>query len=263
MRFRPCIDIHNGKVKQIVGSSLSDSNDRVEENFVAERDAAEFASLYKNDGLSGGHVIMLNPTSSPFYSDTKAQALTALNAFQGGLQVGGSITPKNAAEFLDAGASHVIVTSYVFKDGMIYHDRLSELSNAVGKRRLVLDLSCRRRGDDYYIVTDRWQSFTNERVTLGLLERLSKKCDEFLIHAVDVEGKNSGIEENLLELLALFEECPVTYAGGVRNEADIERIRQIGRGRIDFTVGSALDIFGGAMSYESLARHYTNRHAFE
>ena len=197
MRFRPCIDIHNGQVKQIVGGSLTDKNDFARENFVSEQDAAWYAKLYQEDGLKGGHVILLNGADSPYYEATKAQALKALKAYPGGLQIGGGIHPDNAAEYLDAGASQVIVTSYVFKNGRIQYENLEKMLAAVGRDRLVLDLSCRKKGGAYYIVTDRWQKFTDVQVTPALLDELSGKCSEFLIHAVDVEGKASGIETEL------------------------------------------------------------------
>lgn len=253
MRFRPCIDIHNGIVKQIVGSSLSDKNDQATENFVANRDATWFAKRYKQDGLKGGHVILLNPQSSPYYEETKSQALAALSAYEGGLQVGGGITPDNALDFLRAGASHVIVTSYVFRDGCIQYDRLKELAQVVGKRRLVLDVSCRRTDEGYCIMTDRWQKFTKEMVTLPLLEELSDYCDEFLVHAVDVEGKNNGIETGLVRLLSDFDGAPITYAGGVHSWEDIELLKKLGKGKIDMTIGSALDLFGGNLPYARLA----------
>lgn len=253
MKFRPCIDIHNGIVKQIVGSSLHDENDQAAENFVANRDASWFAKRYKQDGLKGGHVILLNPQSSPYYEETKRQALSALQAYEGGLQAGGGITPDNALDFLRAGASHVIVTSYVFCDGCIQYDRLKELTQLVGKRRLVLDVSCRRREAGYCIMTDRWQKFTKEMVSVSLLETLSDYCDEFLVHAVDVEGKNSGIETGLVELLAGYDGIPVTYAGGVHSWEDVNLLKTLGKGKIDMTVGSALDLFGGTMSYTRLA----------
>ena len=179
MRFRPCIDIHNGQVKQIVGGSLTDKNDFARENFVSEQDAAWYAKLYQEDGLKGGHVILLNSADSPYYEATKAQALKALKAYPGGLQIGGGIHPENAAEYLDAGASQVIVTSYVFQNGRIQYENLGKMLAAVGRDRLVLDLSCRKKGGAYYIVTDRWQKFTDVRVTPALLDELSGKCSEF------------------------------------------------------------------------------------
>ena len=255
MRFRPCIDIHNGQVKQIVGGSLQDQGDYAKENFVSGQDAAFYARLYKEMGLSGGHIILLNSRDSSYYEETKRQAKAALSAWPGGLQAGGGITPENAAEFLDAGASHVVVTSYVFRDGRIHYGRLQQLVAAVGREHLVLDLSCRRRGDDYYVVTDRWQKFTDERVTPALLDTLSAYASEFLIHAADVEGKASGIEEPLAKMLGGWNKIPVTYAGGVGSFADLARLKTLGRGHVDVTVGSALDLFGGEMAFTKVLEY--------
>lgn len=252
MQFRPCIDIHNGKVKQIVGSSLRDAGDQAEENFVAEQDGAFFARLYRNAGICGGHIILLNPEQSEYYGATREQALLALHEYPGGLQIGGGIHAGNAASFIKEGASHVIVTSYVFKDGRISFENLNRLVSAVGKEHLVLDLSCRFKEDGYYIVTDRWQKFTKEKVTTELLDRLAEYCDEFLVHAVDVEGKASGIEEELAGLLGRWNRIPVTYAGGVRNFEDLRKIRELGHGHLNVTIGSALDLFGGTMSYQKV-----------
>lgn len=249
MHFRPCIDIHNGKVKQIVGGSLTDEHDYARENFVSEQDAAWYARLYQKDGLKGGHIIQLNGKDSPYYQTTKAQALAALRAYPGGLQVGGGITAENGAEYLDAGASHVIVTSYVFRDGQIFYENLERMRKAVGKERLVLDLSCRKKAGSYYIVTDRWQRFTDVQVTKQILTELASWCDEFLIHAVDVEGKAAGIEEELAVLLGEWQGLPVTYAGGVGSMEDVLRLKELGRGRLDVTIGSALSLFGGCIPY--------------
>lgn len=254
MEFRPCIDIHNGSVKQIVGSSLRDRNDAARENFVAKQDAAFFARLYQEYGIRNGHIILLNPVSSPYYNETKKQALSALAAYPGGLQVGGGITPDNAKEFLDAGASHVIVTSYVFKDGHIQYDRLKELVKTVGKDRLVLDLSARMKEDYYYIVTDRWQKYTDVELTEETLNMLASYCDEFLVHAVDVEGKANGIEKTLAARLGDWGKLPVTYAGGVHNFEDLSILKQLGRDRVHVTIGSALDLFGGNMKFEEVLR---------
>ncbi|MDD6629031.1 MAG: phosphoribosylformimino-5-aminoimidazole carboxamide ribotide isomerase [Lachnospiraceae bacterium] len=254
MEFRPCIDIHNGSVKQIVGSSLRDRNDAARENFVAKQDAAFFARLYQEYGIRNGHIILLNPVSSPYYNETKKQALSALAAYPGGLQVGGGITPDNAKEFLDAGASHVIVTSYVFKDGHIQYDRLKELVKTVGKDRLVLDLSARMKEDHYYIVTDRWQKYTDVELTEETLNMLASYCDEFLVHAVDVEGKANGIEKTLAARLGEWGKLPVTYAGGVHNFEDLSILKQLGRDRVHVTIGSALDLFGGNMKFEEVLR---------
>ena len=255
MRFRPCIDIHNGKVKQIVGASLKDAGDLASENFVSDKSASDFAKLYERYGLKGGHVIMLNGRESGYYEETKKQALSALSAYPGGLQAGGGITADNASEFLRAGASHVIVTSYVFQGGEIRKYNLEKLVREVGKERLVLDVSCKRKTDGYYIVTDRWQKETDIKVTPDLLEKLSVSCDEFLIHAVDVEGKKSGIEEGLIEELAGWQGIPVTYAGGVRDLEDLKKLREAGRGRIDVTIGSALSVFGGTLDFEKVVRY--------
>ncbi len=250
MRFRPCIDIHNGKVKQIVGGSLTDRRDFAKENFVSEQTADWYAGLYQKDGLRGGHVILLNSQDSPYYHATRQQALAALKAYPGGLQAGGGITPENAWEFLDAGASQVIVTSYVFREGRVHEENLRQIYGAVGRERLVLDLSCRKKDGVYYIVTDRWQNFTDVAVTEELLWELSGYCSEFLIHAVDVEGQASGIEEELVRFLGAWQGIPVTYAGGVGSMEDLEKLRKLGKGRLDVTVGSALDLFGGGIPYE-------------
>lgn len=250
MRFRPCIDIHNGKVKQIVGGSLRDSGDEARENYISSQGAEYFAQLYKEDGLKGGHVILLNPPSSDYFGATKRQALAALEAYPGGLQIGGGITAENAEEYLEAGASHVIVTSYIFRDGQIRWENLERLRQAVGKERIVIDVSCRKREDAYYIVTDRWQKFTDVKLTEAILEKLGRSCDEFLVHGVDVEGKASGVEEDLVRLLGGFSGIPVTYAGGIGSMADLERFRKISVGKLDFTIGSALDLFGGSLPYD-------------
>lgn len=252
MEFRPCIDIHNGQVKQIVGGSLREESRETVVNFVSEQDAAFYAGLYKGMGLPGGHVILLNPIGSAFYEKTKEQALAALRTFPGGLQAGGGITPGNAKEFLQAGASHVIVTSYVFREGRIHYDRLDELVRTVGREHLVLDVSCRRIGEEYRIVTDRWQKVTRETVTDQLLDRLAEYCSEFLVHAVDVEGKAEGIEQELVKELGKWGTLPVTYAGGVRDFRDLCLLKELGNNRLNVTIGSSLDLFGGEMSFKEM-----------
>ena len=252
MKFRPCIDIHNGKVKQIVGGSLKDAGNQAQENFVSEQDAAFYASLYKEKGLKGGHIILLNSADSEYFQATKAQAMLALGAYPGGLQIGGGVNPDNAADYLAAGASHVIVTSYVFRDGHISWKNLEKMVDAAGKEHLVLDLSCRKKEDAYYVVTDRWQKFTDVPGTLEVMEELGSHCDEFLVHAVDVEGKANGIETELADLLSEYQKCPITYAGGVGSMKDIELLKVHGKGRLDVTVGSALDLFGGTIPFETL-----------
>lgn len=252
MEFRPCIDIHNGKVKQIVGGTLKDQGDLAAENYVSEQDAPFYAKLYQSYGIRGGHIILLNGKDSPHYEATKLQALAALQVYPGGLQVGGGITAENAHEFLRAGASHVVVTSYVFRDGKVDYERLEKLVQAVGKEHLVLDLSCRKKDGAYYIVTDRWQKFTEERVTVELLDRLYQYADEFLIHAVDVEGKASGIERELVELLGSWNRIPVTYAGGIGSFQNLEELAEWGQHHLNYTIGSALDLFDGNMKFEDV-----------
>lgn len=250
MKFRPCIDIHNGKVKQIVGGSLQDEGDRAVTNFTSECGADFYAEKYKKDGLTGGHIILLNAKTSEYYEATKEQAIAALQTYPRGLQIGGGITAENAAEYIEAGASHVIVTSYVFANGEIQWDNLRKLKDTVGKEHVVLDLSCRKKDGKYYVVTDRWQTFTNVVIDEELLATLAEYCDEFLVHGVDVEGKSSGIELELVKMLADWNGLPITYAGGIGSMKDLEEFRQVCKGRLDFTIGSALDLFGGKIPYE-------------
>ncbi|MCQ2507979.1 MAG: phosphoribosylformimino-5-aminoimidazole carboxamide ribotide isomerase [Dorea sp.] len=257
MRFRPCIDIHNGKVKQIVGGSLKDEKDQAVENFASTMNADFYADLYKKDGLTGGHVILLNAASSDYFEATKKQALLALRTYPGGLQIGGGINADNAAEYIRAGASHVIVTSYVFRDGKIQWDHMKALCQAVGKEHVVIDLSCRKKDGAYYIVTDRWQKFTDVKLDGEVLRTIAAYCDEFLVHGVDVEGKASGVETELVELLAKESPIPTTYAGGIGSLEDLEHFRQISAGRLDFTIGSALDLFGGKIPYEVIKTETT------
>lgn len=252
MRFRPCIDIHNGQVKQIVGGSLQDQGDQAKENFVSTQDAGYFAALYRKRQLSGGHIILLNPKDSPFYEATKQQAMKALKEYPYGLQIGGGITNENATEYLEAGADKVIVTSFVFKDGQIAYDNLEKLVKEVGKEKLVLDLSCRKKDNQYYIVTNRWQQYTNVVLDKKSLDYFAGFSEEFLIHAVDVEGKASGIEEDVAKLIGDWGKLPVTYAGGIHKYEDLETLKLLGKDNLDFTVGSALDLFGGTLKFEEI-----------
>lgn len=252
MEFRPCIDIHNGSVKQIVGGSLRDYGDKAQENYVSAQDAAFYARMYQEYGIKGGHIILLNPASSPYYEKTKEQALAALKVYPGGMQAGGGITPENAGEYLNAGASHVIVTSYVFHDGRLEYERLENLVHEVGKKNLVLDLSARKKDGRYFIVTDRWQKYTRTELNENTLDELSSYCDEFLVHAVDVEGKADGIEEELASLLGGWGKIPVTYAGGVHSFDDLRLLKKLGKDKVHVTVGSALDLFGGSMEFEKV-----------
>ena len=236
--FRPCIDLHEGKVKQIVGGTLGGDPGRLQTNYISDRPAAWYAELYRRDGLKGGHVIMLG-------AGNESEARAALQAYPGGLQIGGGINSDNARGWLDAGASHIVVTSWVFRAGKVDWERLSQLVGVIGKQRLVLDLSCRRRGDAYFVVTDRWQKFTELAISRECLEKLAVWCAEFLIHAVDVEGQCRGIDQELVSNLGLWSPIPTTYAGGASSLADLEAVTRLGHGRIDLTIGSALDIFGG------------------
>lgn len=235
--FRPCIDLHEGVVKQIVGGTLTDSGAR--ENHVSPHSAAWFAQKYQSDGLWGGHVIQLGPGN-------QEAARSALAAFPGGLQLGGGINPGSARTWLDAGASQVIVTSYLFEDDVLSHARLEELASAVKPHELVIDLSCRKVGDSYFVATNRWQTVTKSRVDEGLFELLAPYCSEFLVHAADVEGLCQGIAEDLVALLGNISPRPCTYAGGARELSDLSRVEDLSRGRIDLTFGSALDLFGGS-----------------
>lgn len=246
--FRPCIDLHDGKVKQIVGGTLGEVPGGLQTNFVSDRSPAWYAELYRHDGLVGGHVIMLGPGN-------EGAARLALAAYPGGLQVGGGVNAGNAKDWIDAGASHVIVTSWVFREGRLDQDRLAALVKVLGRSRLVLDLSCRRRGDRYFVVTDRWQKFTDETISPETLHRLAASCSEFLIHAVDMEGLQSGIDHELVARLAQWTPIPATYAGGANSLKDLEEISRVGRGRVDLTIGSALDIFGGTVRYEDLVAY--------
>ncbi len=245
--FRPCIDLHEGRVKQIVGGSIDDDRpDALQTNFVSEKPPAWYAELYRRDNLRGGHVIKLGQGN-----DDAAREVLA--AWPGGLQIGGGVTADNAAEWIDAGASHVIVTSWLFQEGQLDEDRLERLDQAVGQARLVLDLSCRRRGDDYFVVTDRWQTFTELRLNAETLGGLATQCAEFLVHGVDVEGLGQGIDEALVQLIAGHSPIPATYAGGARSMDDLRRVTELGQGRVHLTIGSALDIFGGnGVCYEDV-----------
>ncbi|MEI6132306.1 MAG: phosphoribosylformimino-5-aminoimidazole carboxamide ribotide isomerase [Bacillota bacterium] len=243
MKFRPCIDLHEGKVKQIVGSTIGDA---VVENFVSEKNPSYYANLFRRDGYKGGHVIMLG-------TGNEAAAKEALAAWPGGFQIGGGISRENALTQLENGASHVIVTSYVFREGKLDFERLKELSDLVGKERLVIDLSCAKKADGkYYVMTDRWTVWSDFEVTAESIDRLAEYCDEVLVHAISVEGKQGGIDAEILRILGRVEKIKVTYAGGVRDFDDIETIRVLGMGKVDFTIGSALDIFGGKMCYDGL-----------
>ncbi|MDR2577946.1 MAG: phosphoribosylformimino-5-aminoimidazole carboxamide ribotide isomerase [Chitinispirillales bacterium] len=256
MRFKPCIDLHGGKVKQIVGGTLSDdrAGSGLVTNFESKLSPAHYASLYKKENLPGGHVIMLG-------AGNEDAAICALSAYPEGMHAGGGINPGNAKKFIAAGASHVIVTSYVFSDGVIKWGRLDELLAAVPREKLVLDLSCRLVGKDYFVATDRWQRLTKEKLTAPLFERLAGYCDEFLVHAADVEGLRRGADPNLVSLLAGISPITTVYAGGVRDIGDLDLIERLGGGRIDATVGSSLNIFGGNLLFADVVKWHRERNS--
>ena len=238
-KFRPCIDIHQGVVKQIIGSTLSKSN-KAEVNFSSLQSSSWYARLYKKDRLKGGHIIMLGPGN-------EKSALKAIKEFPGGMQLGGGITIENAPYYLEHGASKVIITSWVIPKSKINMHRLKALSKKIGRQKLVLDLSCQKKGNAWFIAKDKWQTITQEKITHELMVSLEKYCSEFLIHAADVEGKCQGIDQELVQLLGEITQIPTTYAGGAREIGDLETVKQLSNGKIDLTIGSALDIFGGSL----------------
>lgn len=251
--FRPCIDLHQGRVKQVVGGSFLEDDDAPRTNFIADQDAGWFAARFRDDHLTGGHVIMLGPGND-------VAARLALATYPQGLQIGGGVTADNATAWLEAGASHVIVTSWLFPDGVLDRARLARLESTVGRDRLVIDLSCRRRGDDYLVVTDRWRTFTDVRVDRPTLEGLAEHCAELLVHGVDVEGLSQGIDEELVQRLAAAVTIPTTYAGGARSIDDLALVDRLSGGRLDLTIGSALDLFGGTgVRYEDAVAYNRRR----
>ena len=248
MEFRPCIDLHDGKVKQIVGSTLGYENKEVVENFTSDKDSSYYAALFQQHHLTGGHVIMLGPGNEEV-------AIRALQAYPNGLQIGGGITADNAQKYIDAGASHVIVTSYIFHDGLLDLERLQQLIAKVGKEKLVLDLSCRQRNGKWYVVTDKWTKFSDFEVNAQSIKEIESYCDELLIHAVDVEGKRSGMQEELVRDLAEWTSIPTTYAGGVRSIDDLTKFEAISNGKLHVTIGSALSIFGGELDFQTVVNY--------
>lgn len=249
MKFRPCIDLHDGKVKQIVGETL---NTEIIENFVSTYDSSYYASLFQKDGLTGGHVIMLG-------SGNEEAAIKALQQYPGGLQIGGGITTENASFYLNKGASHVIVTSYIFRDGQLNEDHLSQIVAEVGKERLVIDLSCKEKDGKWYVVTNQWKQFSDFEVNKENIQYLEQFCDEFLFHAVDVEGKQRGIQQSLVSALTDWVSIPTTYAGGARSLSDMDQFHELSNGKLDLTIGSALDIFGGDLPYEQVVSYSYNK----
>lgn len=248
-KFRPCIDLHDGKVKQIVGGTLSDDKpEELKTNFVASQTPAEFAQLYKDRNLVGGHVIKLG-------GGNDAAAKEALAAWPGGLQIGGGMNEKNAKEWLDAGAGKIIVTSYLFPGARFSLERLKAISDATGKDRLVVDVSCRRKGEKWLVAMNKWQDITDMEVSKESLDLLAEHCSEFLIHAADVEGLCQGIDEELVRKLGEWATIPTTYAGGAKDIADLDLVDRLSGGRVDLTYGSSLDIFGGSLvEFEELVQ---------
>ena len=248
MQFRPCIDLHAGVVKQIVGSTLNQKHTAVVENFIATEDSTYYANLFKQDQLVGGHVIMLG-------SGNEEAAIRALAAYPNGLQVGGGITAENAKKYIDAGASHIIVTSYIFHDGELDLPKLKALVEAIGKEHIVIDLSCRKKDGKWYVMTDKWVKWSSFEVNAESIQLIEQYCDELLIHAVDVEGKKGGMQLDLIEDLAAWTSVPTTYAGGVRSMDDLLLFEKIGKGKLHVTIGSALSIFGGDLSYDEVVQY--------
>ncbi|MFC1586143.1 phosphoribosylformimino-5-aminoimidazole carboxamide ribotide isomerase [Fibrobacterota bacterium] len=236
--FRPCIDLHRGKVKQIVGSTFDEAGAGLKTNFTSSRSSSWYAGLYKKDGLKGGHIIRLG-------KGNREAALEALAAYPGGLQIGGGMNPGNAESFLNAGASHIIVTSWIIPGVKLDWDRLEFFSDIVGKNQLVVDLSCRRQGDSWFVAKDKWRTITEEKLNTALLDKLQDYCGEFLVHAVDSEGKQQGIDKKLVEFLGRSVSIPTTYAGGARHLSDLSSVEDLSKGTLDVTIGSALDVFGG------------------
>ncbi|GAA97262.1 uncharacterized protein L969DRAFT_91891 [Mixia osmundae IAM 14324] len=234
--FRPCIDIHNGAVTQIVGGTLDTTE--LKTNFIATRPSTYYAELYKQHALQGGHVIKLGPGN-----DIAARA--ALQAWPDALQIGGGIDVTNAQSWLESGASKVIVTSYLFPSARFDEERLARLSELIGKDRLVIDISCRRREDKWIVAMNRWQLLTDMEVTQESINLVSKYCSELLVHAADVEGLCRGIDEDLVQMLGQWCSIPVTYAGGAKHISDLDLVHRLSKGKVDLTFGSALDIFGG------------------
>lgn len=248
LEFRPCIDLHEGKVKQIVGSTLGTTNQTVVENFISSYDSSYYAQMFAQDHLTGGHVIMLG-------QGNEDAALAALTTFPQGLQVGGGITAANAQKYIDAGASHVIVTSYIFHDGKLDLERLQHLNKLIGKEHLVIDLSCKMRDGKWFVMTDKWTKFSHFEVNAASIQDIENYCDELLIHAVDVEGKKGGMQESLVRDLAAWTSIPTTYAGGIRSIEDLEKFNQIANGKLHITIGSALSIFGGELPYTDVVKY--------
>ncbi|KAL8926788.1 MAG: hypothetical protein Q9172_001664 [Xanthocarpia lactea] len=240
-KFRPCIDLHSGQVKQIIGATLSDTSSGLRTNHVSKLPASHFGNLYREHGLTGAHVIMLGPGN-------EAAAREALEAWPGSLQVGGGITAENARHWIEKGAGKIIVTSYLFPEARFALDRLKAVLVSLDDdvELLVIDLSCRRTGSTWTVAMNKWQTLTDMEVNEESIRLLEPYCSEFLIHAADNEGLQSGIDEELVLKLGQWCTKPVTYAGGARHLHDLDLVKDLSAGRVDLTIGSALDVFGGS-----------------
>ena len=250
MRFRPCIDLHQGKVKQIVGSTFESSNHK--ENFISRYDSDYYARIYQSDQLKGAHIIQLG-------EGNEESSKKAVEAFPNGFQIGGGININNASYWINLGVSHIIVTSFLFQNGNIIWDNLYKLIESIGSNHIVVDLSCSRDKNDYYIMTDRWQIRSKIKLSESLFHKLSPYVDEFLIHAIDIEGKKSGIDKRLVDQLSLIKDVIITYAGGIDSYNDIEYIDKKSNSKLDYTVGSSLDIFGGHLSYKRIVNEFHHK----
>lgn len=253
-KYVGCIDIHAGKVKQIVGGTLvkDDTNEAdsqsVATNFVSEKPSSFYAQLYKDNDVKGCHVIKLGSLE-----ENNIAAKEALQAWPGHLQVGGGINDTNAKEWIDNGASKVIVTSWLFPNGEFDLERLKKISSIVGKEHLVFDLSCRRQINtdnnelSWVVAMNKWQTLTKTILSKEYFDLVSEYCSEFLVHAADVEGLCNGIDEELVKKLAEWSDLPIVYAGGAKDVSDLALVDKLSNGKVDLTYGSALDIFGGRL----------------
>ncbi|KAI3657620.1 hypothetical protein MP638_001339 [Amoeboaphelidium occidentale] len=236
-KFRPCIDLHEGKVKQIVGGTLKETTESVDgpvTNFSSSLPPEHYAELYRKHDLTGGHVIMLG-------NGYEKAAKRCLSAWPNVFQVGGGITEDNAKEWLQHGAGKIIVTSYLFPEGKFSIERLKNISDIAGKDRLVVDLSFRKvvngSNFEYVVAMNKWQTLTDMKITHESIKLFEEYSSELLVHAADVEGLCKGIDQDI---------NPVTYAGGGNSINDLELVRELSNGKVDLTFGSALDVFGGS-----------------
>lgn len=251
-RFRGCIDIHAGQVKQIVGGSLHQDDTtaiddpKLSTNFISKLPSSHYASLYRDNDVRGTHVIKLG--SNP---ENDRAAKEALMAWAGGMQIGGGINIDNAQSWLDCGASHVIVTSWLFPDGGLSLERSEALVQRIGRDKIVIDLSCRIKvvegSEKWFVAMDKWQTMTSFELNKENITMLEQYCAEFLVHAADVEGLCQGIDTHLVRRLGEWCTIPVTYAGGARSINDLSIVDELSQGKVDLTYGSSLDIFGGEL----------------